>query len=69
METSILDTNGNELAFTWQLQSSAVNEFTIANAATGAGPTLFHLAGDDSNIDINVTPKGTGDVGFWLVTQ
>ena len=40
---------------------SAVNEFTIANAATGAGPTISST-GDDTNIDINVTPKGTGDV-------
>ena len=58
--TSILDTNGNQLALL-TATGSAVNEFTIANAATGAGPTLSST-GDDSNIDINVTPKGTGDV-------
>ncbi len=58
--TSILDTNGNQLALL-TATSSAVNEFTIANAATGAGPTLSST-GDDSNIDINITPKGTGDV-------
>ena len=58
--TSILDTNGAELAKV-TATGSAVNEFTIANAATGAGPTLSST-GDDSNIDINVTPKGTGDV-------
>ena len=58
--TSILDTNGNELALL-TATSSAVNEFTVANAATGAGPTLSST-GDDSNIDINITPKGTGDV-------
>ena len=58
--TSILDTNGNELALL-TATSSAVNEFTIANAATGAGPTLSSTGGD-SNIDINITPKGTGDV-------
>ena len=58
--TSILDTNGNELALL-TATGSAVNEFTIANAATGAGPTLSSTGGD-SNIDINVTPKGTGDV-------
>jgi hypothetical protein len=58
--TSILDTNGNELALL-TATSSAVNEFTIANAATGAGPTISST-GDDSNIDINITPKGTGDV-------
>ena len=58
--TSILDTNGNELAKV-TATSSAVNEFTVANAATGNGPTISST-GDDSNIDINITPKGTGDV-------
>ena len=60
--TSILDTNGDQLALL-TATSSAVNEFTIANAATGAGPTISST-GDDSNIDINITPKGTGDVGL-----
>jgi hypothetical protein len=58
--TSILDTNGNELAKV-TATSSAVNEFTIANAATSGGPTLSSTGGD-TNIDINITPKGTGDV-------
>ena len=58
--TSILDTNGNELALL-TATGSAVNEFTIANAATSAGPTLSSTGGD-TNIDINITPKGTGDV-------
>ena len=58
--TSILDTSGNELALL-TATGSAVNEFTIANAATGNGPTLSSTGGD-TNIDINVTPKGTGDV-------
>ena len=58
--TSILDTNGNELALL-TATGSAVNEFTIANAATGAGPTLSSTGGD-SNVDINITPKGTGNV-------
>jgi len=33
----------------------------MANAATGAGPTLSSQGGD-SNVDINITPKGTGNV-------
>jgi len=40
---------------------SAVNEFTIANAAAGNGPTLS-ASGTETNVDINITPKGTGDV-------
>lgn len=58
--TSINDTNGNEL-FNVTATGSAVNEFTVANAATGAGPTLS-ATGSDTNIDINITPKGTGSV-------
>jgi len=56
----VADANGNE-NLVWGTTSSAVNEFKIANAATGAGPTLTSQGGD-SNIDINITPKGTGDV-------
>ena len=58
--TSILDTNGLQLALV-TATGSAVNEFTIANAAAGAGPTLS-ATGDESNVPINITPKGTGDV-------
>ena len=57
--TSILDTGGNELALL-TATGSAVNEFTIANAAAGNGPTLSSTGSSDSNIDINITPKGTG---------
>ena len=58
--TSILDTNGNEL-FILTATSSAVNEVTYANAATGNNPS-FTASGDDSNISINLVPKGTGSV-------
>jgi len=57
--TSILDTNGNQLALL-TATGSAVNEFTIANAATGNDPTLS-ATGDDSNIDIAIKPKGSGE--------
>ncbi len=60
--TSILDTNGNELALL-TATGSAVNEFTIANAATGNDPTLS-ATGGDSNIDIAIKPKGTGETVF-----
>ena len=58
----VADANGNE-NLVWGTTSSAVNEFKIANAATGAGPTLSSQGGD-SNVDINITPKGSGDVGL-----
>ena len=57
--TSILDTNGAELALL-TATVSAVNEFTIANADAGNGPTLSSTGTSDSNIDINLNPKGSG---------
>lgn len=56
--TDISDTNGNEL-FKLTPTSSAVNEFTVANAATGSGPTLSSTGGD-TDVDINLSPKGAG---------
>ena len=55
--TSILDTNGNELALL-TATGSAVNEFTLANAASGAGPILSSTG--ETNVDININPKGSG---------
>ncbi len=59
---SINDTNSNEL-FKLTATASAVNEFTVANAATGGSPTIS-ATGGDTNIGINLTPKGTGGVVF-----
>ena len=56
--TSILDTNGLQLALL-TATSSAVNEVTLANAATGNNPTLT-ASGDDSNIGIALKTKGSG---------
>jgi len=58
--TSILDTNGNEL-FLLTATGSAINELTYANAAAGNSPS-FSATGGDSNININLVPKGTGEV-------
>lgn len=55
--TKISDTNGNEL-LNLTATSSAVNELTLANAATGNGPILS--ATGETNVDINLNPKGTG---------
>lgn len=64
--TAILDTNGNEL-LKLTATASAVNELTLANAATGGTPTLT-ASGDDTNIDINLVPKGSGTVKVSGVT-
>ena len=57
--TSILDTNGNELLIL-TATGSAVNELTLANASTGNAPTI--TASGETNVSINLVPKGTGQV-------
>ena len=64
--TSILDTNGNEL-FKLTATSSAVNEITYNNAATGNKPTLT-ASGDDTNIGVSIQPKGSGTVTIDALT-
>lgn len=56
----VADENGNEQII-FQTTSSAVNQFDVTNAATGSGPTLSST-GDDTNIDLNIVPKGSGVV-------
>ena len=58
--TSVLDTAGLEL-LKLTATGSAVNELTLANAATNNNPTLS-ATGDDSNVGIDLTPKGLGAV-------
>jgi len=54
------DSNGNELINITGI-TSAVNEITIANAASGSGPTVS-TSGGGTNIPLNLTAKGTGRV-------
>lgn len=56
--TAIEDANGNEILKT-STTASAVNEVTVANAATGNAPTIS-ATGGDTNIDLKLAPKGTG---------
>jgi len=58
----IADANGNELIML-QTASSAVNQLEITNSATG-GSIVVGASGDDSNIDIDISPKGTGEVNI-----
>ena len=57
--TSILDTSGNELLLL-TATGSAVNEITLANAASGGAPSL--TASGETNVSLNLVPKGTGQV-------
>jgi hypothetical protein len=56
------DANGNELII-WDTVASAVNEVTLANAATGTNPQ-FSATGGDTNIGLNFLTKGTGVYRF-----
>ena len=54
----ILDENNKE-QIVFQTTASAVNQIDITNAATGNGPEIS-ATGDDTNIDLKLTPKATG---------
>jgi len=56
--TGVNDVKGNEL-FKVTATASAINEFTIANAASGNGPILS-TTGGGTNVDLNLNPKGSG---------
>jgi hypothetical protein len=43
--------------------ASAVNEITVTNSATGNAPEIAS-SGDDTNIDLKLTPKGTGKLNL-----
>ncbi|MBH19975.1 MAG: hypothetical protein CL851_06040 [Crocinitomicaceae bacterium] len=60
--TAINDTNGNEVVKI-TATSSAVNELTIANGAGTTGPALS-ATGGGSNLNLILTPKGTGSVSL-----
>jgi len=60
---NLRDANG-VIVFNTSTAASAVNNLAVANAATGSSPTLS-AEGDDTDIDIILSPKGDGvvDVG------
>jgi hypothetical protein len=74
--SAVLDTNGNDIVIDtggaieddsnneyikFSKTASAVNEITVANAATTGAPNVS-VTGSDTNIDLNLTPKGIGRV-------
>lgn len=58
----IADANGNEL-LTFITTATAVNEITLANAATGTWP-IISVTGGDSNVGFRFQTKGTGFFGI-----
>ena len=76
--SGILDTNGNDIVvdtggaveddsnneyIKFAKTATAVNEITVTNAAASGTPNIS-ATGDDTNIDLNLTPKGLGKVTF-----
>jgi hypothetical protein len=59
-------TDGNR-QFSIANTASAVNYLQVTGAATGAAATLS-AQGSDTNIDLRLTPKGTGNVRFGTHT-
>ena len=58
--TGLQDANGNE-ALDLPATASAVNQVLARNAATGTAPRV-EAAGDDANVDLELKPKGSGNV-------
>lgn len=54
------DPNANEIIETTYV-ASAVNEIQVSNAATGNPPAIA-ATGGDTNIDLKLTPKGSGAI-------
>lgn len=64
---TIVDANGNEI-IKIPATTSAVNEITIKNAATGSAPEI-NPTGDDTNINLEMNPKGTGVIKAKTTVQ
>jgi len=63
------DESGNE-QIVFQTTASAVNQIDVTNAATGNAPQV-EATGDDTNVDLNIRPKGIGrvDLGAAKIIQ
>jgi hypothetical protein len=60
-------TNITAIQFQIAHTASAVNYLQVTGAATGAAPA-FVASGSDTNIDLALTPKGTGVLAFGTLT-
>ena len=63
----IRDENANEQLI-FETTSSAVNHVDVTNAATGNAPQIGAV-GDDSNVDLKLRPKGTGNIEIMGATN
>ncbi len=58
--TELLDSNGNE-AVEFAATASAINQIKLVNSAEN-DEVEVQAVGDDTNIDLKLVPKGTGEV-------
>jgi hypothetical protein len=67
IQNGLYDANGAE-AILLTATASAANEITVANAASGTGPSIT-ASGSDTNIDLQLNGKGTGAVNVGKLSQ
>ncbi|KKL81470.1 hypothetical protein LCGC14_1994450, partial [marine sediment metagenome] len=60
--------DGTNLLLDFVEDASAVNHIEIENEATGSGP-IIRAVGADTNIDLKLTPKGTGAISVADATN
>lgn len=60
-EGFIADSAGNELILFPVTVTNAVNEIAVYNSTTGAPPSIL-ASGSDTNVSLNLIPKGTGRI-------
>ena len=65
--THVLGSAGNKTVEVGEAGGTIRNHLKITNAVSGSGPAITS-AGDDTNIPITITSKGTGDATFKAVT-
>jgi len=65
--SSVAVSAGGAQIMGWGAAAGAVNYVSVTPAATGAGPVLAS-AGPDTNIDLNLTARGTGAVSVTNAT-
>jgi hypothetical protein len=63
----LFKTSGNTNQFSIAHIASTANFPEVVGAVTGSSP-VFRVAGSDTNIDLTLTPKGTGVIQFGTYT-
>ena len=60
-DDAVIASNSGDTLLNFNSVLSSVNEITIGNNTAGNDPTIA-ATGDDTNIDVNIIPKGTGQL-------